>query len=763
MAPEPAGSICAWSAGTRALSFVLTLLATGITQATNLPPGFVETVVVSIPYPENFAQIDWAPDGTLFIGDKPNKVYAWMDRGDPAGTFELRLIAQLQTNAEGERGVNGLAVDPDYLINRHIWIYYTTRAPSRNRVSRFTFDGELLTDETIMLEGPDTVQTDHNAGCLRFASDKTLFIAMGDDFQGSATAQNPFDLRGKILHINRDGTPASDNPFLDGVDGDPRVWAMGLRNPYRISIQPGTDNVFIGDVGNAAWEELNIGFPGANFGWAHLEGPTPEGRPFVYPIYAYNHHGAGAAIIGGDHADAGDFAPEYEGDYFFADFVKNELFRMILDEGNHVQDVRLFATEFGRVTDMQFGPDGALYYVCRSCGPASVRRVAYAGDGNRQPVAVASATPTGGLAPLAVQFDGSASSDADEDPLSFQWDFGDGTTADEMSPVHPYAQGVYDAQLTVTDDQGATGSAAAIRIVSGNTPPVAILGGPRDETFYRGGQEIAYWGSARDLEDGELSCSDLTWQVLFHHNTHSHPFLGPIQGSCGGTFVTPLIGERDPDQWYQLRLTARDSGAPLGDAGELTALHAVELRPRLAEMSFRTSPLTDLTLTLDTVPFTAPSTITGVMGMLRDVGAPEPQLGADGRWYRWLSWSDGGAPQHTLATPAADTTFTAHFACIPHALTNLRVEPDGDELVLDWDQGALDCLAGGSDRYRIYATAIVRPASGSGTFPVDPAYRLVGTTSDTTFRHAPLPEDIYFVVVGANAEGQVGQSGHYGF
>src|SRR6185436_10428801 len=118
---------------------------------------------------------------------------------------------------EGERGTLGIAVDPDYALNGHIWVYYSKKDPPvRNRLSRFRHVGDQLVEETVILETQDLFEAVHNGGCLRFASDKTLYISTGDDGHGSSTAQNPRDLKGKILHINRDGSPASGNPFPDG-------------------------------------------------------------------------------------------------------------------------------------------------------------------------------------------------------------------------------------------------------------------------------------------------------------------------------------------------------------------------------------------------------------------------------------------------------------------------------------------------------------------------------------------------------------------
>jgi glucose/arabinose dehydrogenase len=292
------------------MSLLLVLFATvtpidaSARQSTaGLPPGFVsEALVAGLVAPTTMA---WAPDDHLWIGGKNGNV--WTLHLENLQAPELVVIGRIPVNTEGERGISGIAVDPDYSENRHIWIYYTTagvpfknRLSIRNRLSRFRHVGEQLVDETVILETPDLGNINHNGGCLRFAADKTLFVSTGDDDKGSETAQNTHDLRGKILHINRDGSPAADNPYLDGVEGDPRVWAYGFRNPWRCNLQPGSANLFIGDVGERTWDEVNLGFRGGNFGWRLTEGPDPPGVPGVrYPIYNYRHTSTGGnSIIG---------------------------------------------------------------------------------------------------------------------------------------------------------------------------------------------------------------------------------------------------------------------------------------------------------------------------------------------------------------------------------------------------------------------------------------------------------------------------------
>jgi len=215
--------------------------------AANLPPGFVEDTLTRLSGTMTMA---WAPDGALWIGGVEGEVWRLqLGPGPRAAVNSIVEVAKLPVSHDGERGTLGIAVDPDYSVNGHIWVYYSKKDPPvRNRLSRFRHVGDQLVEETVILETADLIESVHNGGCLRFAADKTLYISTGDDAQGSSTSQNARDLRGKILHINRDGSPAPGNPFLDGQNGDPRVWAFGLRNPWRFSLQPASETLFIGDV-----------------------------------------------------------------------------------------------------------------------------------------------------------------------------------------------------------------------------------------------------------------------------------------------------------------------------------------------------------------------------------------------------------------------------------------------------------------------------------------------------------------------------------
>jgi glucose/arabinose dehydrogenase len=726
-----------------ALCVLAVLLPAGRSDATGLPPGYHESVLIS---DIAATAIDWAPDGEMWIATRWREVFIFRQG-------QLILAGTLDGASGGERGIAGLALDPDFDQNGHVWIYYTGPEPARNRVSRFTVDNDTLKDETILVEGPLLQSAFHNGGCLQFADDGTLFVTTGDDALGSVVAQDRHDLRGKILRIQPDGSPAPGNPYLDGVDGNPLVWAYGLRNPYRCNLQPHTENLFVGDVGGGLYEEINIGVAGGNFGWGQIEGPEPPGQAgYVYPIYAYPHAAAPSyAVTAGDHADHGDLAPSDEGAYFFGDFGTDELFVMRLDGSNLPTSVETWTTEGDGPVFIRFGPDGALYYSALKA--AHIRKITYIGGDNQQPVAAAAVSPDNGLEPLSVTLDGSGSFDPEGGALGYLWELGDGTTDADETVVKSYPAGVYEARLTVTDGEGQA-TTPSVRIVSGNRRPHAVVSAPSDGTAYDAGDTIVFGGSASDSEEGAMPCSAFSWFVAFHHADHTHPYLGPIQGVCGGSFQTATVGETATDTFYRIRLDVEDTGVPLGPGAELTGSRSVDIVANLSSFTLETEPLPDLLLTLDTQPVTPPLTVPGVVNFTRRIGAVEPQLRENGHTYRWLGWSDGGAVEHDISTPATPTTYTATFGCdvVRHVFNVVDQDP-GPGLQLAWAPVVDPCLASGPDRYRIYAGEVELPSDVPCDFPADPEYHLVGTTSGTSFSYQPGPGENYFRVVAVGTDG----------
>jgi len=211
----------------------------------------------------------------------------------------------------------------------------------------------------------------HQGGAIHFGKDRKLYVALGEQTAGEP-AQRMDTLQGKLLRLNPDGSIPEDNPFYRTARGKYRaIWALGLRNPFSFAVQPGTGRIFINDVGDARWEEVDEGFAGGNYGWPAAEGPSTDPR-FRGPI----HHYPVASVAGGAFCPAGSergFPPRFRGKYFFMDFVKGWI--KVLDP-DRPERVETFATGLTRPVDLKFAPDGSLYVL---------ERDAWVVDGNFRP------------------------------------------------------------------------------------------------------------------------------------------------------------------------------------------------------------------------------------------------------------------------------------------------------------------------------------------------------------------------------------------
>ncbi|MGH6631149.1 MAG: PQQ-dependent sugar dehydrogenase, partial [Burkholderiales bacterium] len=318
-----------------------------------------------------------APDGRFFVTEQGGAL-----RVIKSGTLLAAPFLTVSVNSSGERGLLGVAFDPNFASNRYIYIYYTTAAsPIHNRVSRFTASGAnpdvAQAGEMVLLDLENLSATNHNGGALHFGADGKLYIAAGENAVGS-NSQSFSNLLGKILRLNADGTIPADNPFYGSTAGNNRaIWARGLRNPFTFAIQPGTGRMLINDVGQNTWEEIDEGVAGANYGWPSSEGPlgcTAAG--FTCPLYAYD-HSQGCAITGGVFYDPASpsFPSNYDGKYFFADYCGNWIKLIDPDAPPDDNAAGSFATGISAPVDLRVGADGSLYYLARNAG--AVGRIQY--------------------------------------------------------------------------------------------------------------------------------------------------------------------------------------------------------------------------------------------------------------------------------------------------------------------------------------------------------------------------------------------------
>jgi glucose/arabinose dehydrogenase len=639
-----------------------------------LPAGFQETMYGDTNV--NPAGFDFAPDGRMFIANKDGRVTII----EPDGTPAPQPFFSVAVDQFRDRGLTAVVVDPHYEQNHYVYVYYTPAVAvnpdmpdngAMNRLVRLTAsdanpDIADPTSETVIVDGIPSQTGIHQGGLLRFGADGMLYMGVGEG-DVPQNAQDLSNIYGKVLRLDVEDYPnliPADNPFVGQADKRPEIWAYGFRNPFSGGIKPGTNEVFVDDVGNDTWEEVNRLVKGGNYGWPLAEGMSSD-PSFVNPLFTYNHNDAGAAVVGGTFYSGGTFPASYSGQYFIADLVQGVMRVVNPDTGA----ATTFATGLALPTDVETGPDGSMYW--SSIGPdfGAIFKISYVGNANRPPHAAASADVTSGGVPLTVSFDGSASSDPDGDALRYAWDFGDGTTGEGVTAQHEYTvKGTYSVVLTVSDRPlgGLANSSMPLAITVGNHAPVPTITMPLSTDTFVAGQKISFAGTATDFEDANVPANAFHWSFLFGHNTHFHDFIGPVDGTTSGSFVIPLTGETDPDQYYRIFLTVTDSEG-------LSATTHVDVRPVLTTFTLA-SNIAGAKLLIDGSPVTAGTGITGVVGMTRTLEAPLTQLIA-GKLYRFIGWSDGGGAAHAISTPDEATTYTAQYESIPLAATYSSTAP----------------------------------------------------------------------------------------
>ena len=415
--------------GRRSIAACLTLaaLASVPALAITLPPGFGDTLVATVGAP---TALEFTPDGRLLVATQGGALRI-VSGGNLLATPALSLGSAVCSN--GERGLLGVAVDPAFATNHYVYLFYTFNKNANGcptsslsgpveRISRFTLDVPTANvinpaTELVLLDGVLNFAGNHNGGQVRIGPDGYLYAGIGDggcDYAGDSGCGGANDasrdrniLNGKILRIATDGSVPPTNPFLGA--GTARcntgpsapgticqeTFAWGFRNPFRFNFRPSDGALTVNDVGQGAWEEIDLVPAGGDYGWPCREGAhtaltsgkcSPAPSNMLDPYFEFPHgtipgtttSGCGS-ITGGAWVPTGAWPAAYDGTYLFADFNCGAIARLTPGAPPAATD---FATGLGASTlvELIFGPSAAgtsLYYTTYA-GGGQVRRIDYA-------------------------------------------------------------------------------------------------------------------------------------------------------------------------------------------------------------------------------------------------------------------------------------------------------------------------------------------------------------------------------------------------
>ncbi|MEM6630146.1 MAG: PKD domain-containing protein [Bacteroidota bacterium] len=628
--------------------------------------------------PADFVDEQFAGPFNTAVGmtfDANGRMYVWERRGViwtvDNGVKSSQPLLDISEEVGNWRdfGLLGVALDPNFLSNGHIYLLYivdrhhllnfgtSNYNPNTDeyfdatigRITRYTAQAntnftsvdystrKILLGESITTGFPNLHQS-HGTGHLVFGTDGTLLASFGDGASYSSTdegsasetywqqaiadgiipashnigayrSQILSSLAGKIVRLDPEtGDGIYNNPYYDTSNPrspQSRTWGRGLRNPCRFSIKPGTGShdiadadpgvFYIGDVGWGGREEMSVcDGPALNFGWPKYEGMTREPGYNNATYVPANHerpkldwrNGTARGLINGNIVNVGsaqlpgpsftgncsiggvwytgtDFPEEYRNTYFHADYGGDWIRNFGFNSQDDPTISRSFKQSVDRPIFIATDPNqGGLYYLTVG-GGNYVRKFTYS-PGNLPPTAVATSSVVGGASPLIVQFTGSYSYDPDQDNLTYEWNFGDGSPiSNSPNPIHTYTQGngntvQYTAKLTVRDPGGLEDEMTLNISINNTAPQILSTSVDNINTFsYTNPSNLSLSANVTDAESSNSQLS-YSWVVSLFHNDHSHD-EPPINNPTGNAQLSP-IGCDGTTYWYRITLTVTDPG-----------------------------------------------------------------------------------------------------------------------------------------------------------------------------------------------------------
>lgn len=727
------------------LSILPYLIQSALAQSEFAPDErFIEEVVLQgLPISTSIA---FAPDSRLYLALKEGIVRV-VQNGKllPTPFLDITTIVNKST----DRGLLGIAVDPQFPARPFVYISYAydppgfsadTKEPRVIRIVRYTADAaqgynvalagseEIIVGKNSVAEHiapptaadnipnperascmtgltmggspvEDCVPADalsHTAGTLLFGADGALYASFGDgsnyDFPSTLAfrAQSIDAMSGRVVRVDPNtGHGLPGNPYFDANNpgsNRSRLWSLGLRNPFRITINPANGEVFAGDVGTSYYEEINQG-KGANFGWPCYEGgfidrAQQEGQATINerqvgfkrapstvdfcnamyaqgaaivraPVFTYRHpydatgKDLGSSVTGLAFYTGVGYPQKYRGALFYSDYARKILRYLTFDQRG-VPTSHEFAKEVGTnfgAVQLIIGPDSNLYavFLDLKTRTSEIRRFRAIEGLNNPPSVKITASPLAGNIPLVVDFSSIGTGDADGQGLEYAWNFGDGGSSTEANPTHVFKKvGTYEVSLTVKETTEPFASTVRkLTIRTGVTPPIAFIDEPATDLRYEIGKPVRFSGHTEPATGVTMS-----WAVLQRHNLHEH-LVAEVFGPSGSF---------DPEEHcdncaYELCLMATG-------ADQLIDQKCRDVLPLTSKYTFASKPPgASITYVDEEKEVLAPYVAQPIVGSRQTVSANRISIGRS-----FVRWSDGVRdPTRTFVTGTAATQLQAVY------------------------------------------------------------------------------------------------------
>jgi glucose/arabinose dehydrogenase len=640
--------------------FGIALLLSGTDQAySQLPTGFTQKRLTDNVINEATA-LAHAEDGRIFIAERGGNVKVYQN-----GT--LTTVHTAQTITDAEQGLLGITLHPQFASNGKFYIFYTNREMTRHYLDVLVITAaNQVTSVNRVMEFDQIINGAHNGGAILFRQG-FLYVAIGES-NSSVESPKLDTYRGKILRLTEDGQPAPGNPYYDVPNASRQqrsIWARGLRNPWKMSLDPVSQKIFVIDVGGD-YEEINdVTNPdaskGYNYGWSQdgKSGPT-QAAGTITAAYYYDHSNdkGGCAITSGVffNPPATNYPAEYRNKFFFSDWCRNWYRFVDVNNLTPASPSTNFATDgFNSVLGTSVGIDGNIYFIKYNTN-GSLWRIEY--NNNQAPTIVNQPAPLTVTAGDAAQFSVTASGGI---PMAFQWQKNGVNIPGATAATYSIAQttradsGLYRC-VVINHVDTAISSAAKLSVLPFNARPVPQILTPSGSLTWSVGTVVNFSANATDAEDGVLPASAYRWELRFFHkdtetSEHWHPGPTLPAGIKSGSFTADNLGESSPNIWFRLLLTVTD-------ANGRTGVDSVDIYPNKVSVTVAAN-VAGLQLVLGKEA-ASPFSKTMVVNSLAPLQAITPQVLGD-TTYEFVSWAHGGEALQSIRIPAVDTIYRAVY------------------------------------------------------------------------------------------------------